>query len=259
MRLLPEEIDIYVFSGTGNTLLAALALADELSAAGKRTRLWPIERSDPAKIDIRRGLGLAFPVAAFSTYPLVWRFIDRLPPGGGTAAFMLDTLAGFSGGIVGPLRRILTCKGYTPLGAIEIIMPGNFLRMDPAEKARAKIVRGQVAARQFAHALLAGEAKWPRIPLAADALYLLSRCITSLWRTRLSQRLLAMRIDPAKCQKCGLCRRLCPTSAIAVPEKYEVDTTCEYCQRCAAVCPADAIRCGRSATVYRAIKAEDYL
>ena len=43
---------------------------------------------------------------------------------------MVDTLGGFSGGIVGPLRRLLTRKGYAPLGAREIRMPMNFGAVD---------------------------------------------------------------------------------------------------------------------------------
>ncbi len=259
MRSLPKESDLYVFSGTGNTLIAARALADELSAAGRQVRILAMEKADPTRVDINRALGLAMPVAAFSTYPLVWRFAARLPQAEGTPAFMIDTLAAVSGGLVGPLRRLLVCKGYLPLGASEIIMPGNFLRPDAADVAKVKISRGQAAARHFARALMNGEAQWPRMPAVSDALCFFSRCLTSLWRSRLSRRLFAgMRIDQAKCRRCGLCRRLCPTGAIAVPESYEVGLTCEYCQRCAAVCPADAIRCGRAAAAYRAIKAEDY-
>ncbi|MCE5213400.1 MAG: hypothetical protein LLF83_01595 [Methanobacterium sp.] len=49
-------------------------------------------------------IGLGFPIAELSTYEFVWKFIKSLPLSEGTEIFMVDTLAGFSGGIVGPVR-----------------------------------------------------------------------------------------------------------------------------------------------------------
>lgn len=47
---------------------------------------------------------MGFPVAVLSTYPFVWNFITSLASAFGTEIFMVDTLGGFSGGIVGPVR-----------------------------------------------------------------------------------------------------------------------------------------------------------
>ena len=74
-----SEVDIYYFSGTGNTFLAVKELARRLEERHKHVRLFSIEESDPSQIELTHTIGLAFPVAVFSTYPFVWNFIDNLP------------------------------------------------------------------------------------------------------------------------------------------------------------------------------------
>ncbi|MFH1037457.1 MAG: EFR1 family ferrodoxin [PVC group bacterium] len=171
-----KDIDIYYFSGTGNTLLVVKKMADVFRENGAATRLLKIEKSDPARINTARTIGLAFPVAAQSTYPLVWEFIEQLPPAQSTGVFMVDTLAAFSGGIVGPLRKLLTGKGYRPLGAKEIVMPNNFL---PGkinhEKNERKKEFGLKKAGKFAVSLLEGTASWGRVPIISDLLCKISR------------------------------------------------------------------------------------
>ncbi|MCK4608578.1 MAG: 4Fe-4S ferredoxin, partial [Gammaproteobacteria bacterium] len=127
-------IDIYYFSGTGNTLLITKKIATILKQHGKEVNLFNIQKTAPQSVNPTHALGLAFPVAAFSTYPFVWNFINNLPRGQGTEAFMLDTLAGFSGGIVGPLKKALLNKSYLPIGAKEFIMPSNYGRLGSKEK-----------------------------------------------------------------------------------------------------------------------------
>jgi len=88
-----------------------------------------MEKTDPKMVNLGNALGLAFPIAIFTTYPLVWAFIRPLPGAHSTEAFMVDMLGGLSMGIMGPLKRTLRKKGYTPIGAREIAMPVNFLKI----------------------------------------------------------------------------------------------------------------------------------
>ena len=74
-----RAVDIYCFSGTGNTLLVARAMRDEFEVADIPAAVHPMERSDPRTINPENTLGLAFPVAILTTYPLVWNFIRSLP------------------------------------------------------------------------------------------------------------------------------------------------------------------------------------
>lgn len=55
--------------------------------------------------------------------------------------------------------------------------------------------------------------------------------------------LFAMRIDPQKCKKCGLCRKECPADCIIIEdEQYKiVKNECLVCFRCRKVCRFDAV------------------
>jgi len=259
--MMKKNIDIYRFSGTGNTLLVAEKLAEVFRRNGKTVRFFRIEKSDPAGIDTDHTLGLAFPVAAQSTYPLVWDFIEKLPPGVGTGVFMVDTLHSFSGGIVGPLRKIMAGKGYRPLGAREIPMPNNFLpgKINPA-KNRAKVESGLENAVLFAEALLAGRARWGRVPLFSDLMNLLSRSrpVVNYLRRRGTK----FTVEERSCTRCGTCVKLCPAANIAMEAgEYPVfSERCQQCMRCISLCPTGAIVVpGKKYKVYRAVTAAEIL
>jgi Pyruvate/2-oxoacid:ferredoxin oxidoreductase delta subunit len=220
-----------------------------------------MERSDPASVDTGRGLGLAFPVACNSTYPLVWRFLEGLPAAGGTRVFMVDTLAGSSGGIVGPLKKLLLRKGYQPVGAAEIRMPCNIFYVAGDALNQRLVQDGLAAAGRFAADLLAGTAQWGRVPVASDLMEGISRGVLRLWRWQPSQRLFRFRVDADRCTECGLCARLCPVRNIQMQGSPEFGLKCQYCMRCVSFCPAQAIRSrlhwgGRT---WRAVEAKDLI
>ncbi len=110
-----KEVDIYWFSGTGNTLLIAQTLEIFLTTSGFKVNLKAMEKSDASRIDLSRTLGLAFPVAEQGTFPLVWDFIKRLPSPGKLGirdmeVFMVDTKMIYSGGVKGPMNGISSTR-----------------------------------------------------------------------------------------------------------------------------------------------------
>ncbi len=258
-----QHVDLYWFSGTGNTLRAARVLAEELTANGSDVRLIPIERADPANVDPERTLGIATVVAVFTTYPLVWGFLENLPPVDGTGAFLLDTMASRSGGMTGSTRRLLEAKGYTPLGAREIIMPSNYLQQSHNEADdRVKLLAGLDRVRRFAADLQAGQARWKRwMGLLARLSYRISRWSKPWEHIRRSLGLHA--VDDA-CTRCDLCVCLCPTGAVSRADASvpAFSDACQGCMRCYSFCPTHAIRrADKPSDPYRAegISATDFL
>ena len=62
--------------------------------------------------------------------------------------------------------------------------------------------------------------------------------------TRLGRR---VRVDPARCDACGACARVCPTWAIEEGGTARIDPlACLPCRECEAVCPKEAIGYGRA-------------
>ncbi len=234
-------IDLYFFTGTGNTLLVAEKMAEVFQKNGRTVTLKRIETSNPRSIDPGHTLGLAFPVAAFSTFTLVWDFVHALPDAAGTEAFMVDTLGGLSGGIVGPMKKALARKGFVPIGAGEIPMPSNVFYVAGDRANAARVERGLRLAERYAAALLDGTAAWPRVPVLPDIVCSLSAAARASWNNTISQKLFMYRIARQACKRCGLCCRLCPTKNITMREYPVHGYRCQYCMRCISFCPAHAV------------------
>ena len=258
-----DTVDFYFFSGTGNTLLVVKKMSDTFKENGINVNLHKIEESNPDKINLKHVMGIAFPVAVLSTYPLVWNFIKALPDANGTEIFMVDTLAGFSGGIVGPLREIVKKKGYTPIGAMEIHMPSNIFFIQDEETSKDKVEKGLIKAEMYALSIINGKAKWDRFPVLSDAVNLFSRGALKLTGVNLHQKFFLFDLDEEKCDKCRICVGLCPTKNIKMKNgEYPVHgLNCQYCLRCTSFCPKQAIPCkfNYKGKTYRAIKAKEFL
>ncbi len=257
-----DTIDFYYFSGTGNTLLVVKKMRDTFEEKGVDVNLHKIEESDPKEVNLEHVIGLAFPVAVLSTYPFVWDFIKSMPHANGTRIFMVDTLGGFSGGIVGPLREIVIKKGYFPIGAMEIQMPPNIFYIQDEDTNQNKIQKGLLKAKKYAWDLINGKAKWDRHPIFSDAVYLFSMGALKLTEIDLHQKYFLFKADEEKCDKCRICVGLCPTQNIKMePEEFPVHgLNCQYCMRCVSFCPKQAIPCkfNYNGKVYRAVDVLDF-
>jgi NAD-dependent dihydropyrimidine dehydrogenase PreA subunit len=258
-----KKVDFYYFSGTGNTLLVVKKMKETFQENGIDVEIYKIENSDSSVINLDHTIGIAFPVAIFSTYPFVWDFIRSLPPAKCTEIFMVDTLGGFSGGIVGPLREIVKKKGYNPIGAKEIQMPANIFYIEDEETNKKKVEKGLIEARQYALNLINGESEWGRVPILSDAMNLLSIGALKLTGVDLHQKWFIFDVDEEKCKKCGICIDLCPVGNIkmAKDEYPKHGLNCEYCLRCVSFCPKQAMpaKFNYKGKTYHAVKAKEFL
>jgi len=258
-----QNIDFYFFSGTGNTLLVTKAMVKTFKENGIKTRLFKIEDSKPYDVNLGHVIGLGFPVAELSTYDFIWKFINDLPNSNGTKIFMVDTLAGFSGGIVGSLREILKKKGYNPIGAKEIIMPPNIFYIQDETTSKNKVQKGIKKAEKYAEDIIQGKSIWGRVPLLSDLAYYISITGLKITHSNLNQKLLYLTADREKCNRCGLCVDICPLNNIKIDnEKYPINMkNCAYCMRCTSFCPKKAIKCplNYKSKTYRAVMAKDLI
>ena len=229
--MIEGPVDFYYFSGTGNTFLVVKKMQEIFEKNGINANIYKIEDSDPQKINLEHTIGLGFPIAELSTYDFVWEFIKSLPQANSTGIFMVDTLAGFSGGIVGPLREIVKKKGYNPIGAKEIIMPPNFFYIEDKETCDRKVKKGLVKAEKYANDIINGKSKWGRVPILSDSINAFSTCLLKLTGMELNQKLLYLNADKEKCNKCGICVRLCPIDNIKMEDDGYPENLmhCQYC------------------------------
>ena len=257
-----DSVTMAVFSGTGNTLLMAEALACELKNAGMGATLLSMERTDHFELPIGAALGLAVPVACFSTYPTAWRFIDSLPDGAGREVFFLATMGGYSGGMDGPVRRALKAKGYEPIGSLIVKMPGNYgNKTIDAGANKIKEEKARVLVKKFASDLIEDRASWPRGSAVLPGFFASLAHGRKPWS--LFYRMFPIDVDPDKCSACALCVRLCPETNIRIDDKTckaAIGGRCQCCQRCIAFCENGAIYVpGKPAAQYRGIGIESIM
>ena len=214
--LKPKKINFYYFSGTGNTALVVKEMSDFFIKQGYDVQIEKIEKSNPELVSFNHTLGFAFPVAMQSTYAFIWDFFENLPQTTEqTEVFMVDTLAAFSGGIVGPLKRLLSKKGYKPIGAKEIIMPSNYrYSKKESEKKDEKIAKGLKEAKKFAFGLIFNTVNW-RSGLYPNPLEKISRLEKPM---NFMRKIADFSVDESICVKCGLCASLCPIENIVLKD-----------------------------------------
>lgn len=254
-----KKINFYYFSGTGNTLLVVKEMSKFFMRNKIEVKLNRIEKSNPKEIEQDGLLGFAFPVAMQSTYAFIWDFFENLKISeNNTEVFMVDTMAGFSGGIVGSLKKLLQQKGYKPIAAKEIIMPKNYyFKTYNSEKNTNKIAKGLIEAKKFAHDIVFEHAKWRRIPLFSNMLSRVSRSEKAMGFVRNQYKLY---VDSNRCLKCGLCYKLCPVDNISDSAIPEIHDNCQMCVRCISFCPTQAIAIEKKPFVqYQAVKSGELL
>lgn len=251
-----KKVALAVFTGTGNTLMMASHLATCMENEGISVSLSAMDREGVFDLPQDAALGLALPVACFSTYPTVWRFIDALPAGEGREVFLLATMGGVAFGMDGPIRRAVQRKGYEAVGSCILAMPSNYgNRPIPAQENDRRIAIAQRGVERFSRQLLEARAKWQGGGFTASFFAWLAHG-RKPWN--LFYKMFPLRVNEDKCVGCELCRDLCPEKNIYMREgKAVIGDRCQSCQRCIGFCPCDAIHVpGKPAERYCAVALE---
>ena len=255
------NIEYFVFSGTGNTELAAREVGAALAEKGHHVNFHKMEDGAPERIDSNSVVGLAFPIAFCSTYPIALDFISNLPQGVGQRIFMTATMAGTALGAEAKFKSLVSRKGYTPAASAIFIMPSNYNNtVMPVKKNEAMVSAACEQARIFAAALADGSAKWSRgLPIVASFGHWFIRSGKAL---RLFYRMFPIEIDHSRCVKCLRCMENCPAGAIDrnAESLFINPSKCQSCQRCVGFCPTHAIVVqGKPAEQYRAMGFEEFV
>jgi ferredoxin/flavodoxin len=256
--MLDNQIHFFQYSGTGNTSIIAKEMIAVFSDTGFRVHSHPISSHQLEKIDPDVSIALAFPVAFQSTFPFIWDFFKNLPDTEGTQVFMVDTMMGYSGAIVGPLKKLLTKKGYVCIGAKEIRMPSNYFPKQINHEKNTQIIdRGRKQAREYAQELIHGKARWGRVPVVSDLFraLLFNPVIMNMVNLSAGKQIT---VDQNRCKQCGLCASLCPVGNIRMDGFPNFSDACQLCMRCICFCPEKAIFIpGRNFERYRAVSVDN--
>jgi ferredoxin len=268
-------------SSTGNTRLVARFAARQLESRGHAVVLHELGRGappDPEGFDL---VGVASPTMYFRPMFAVDAWLDRLPDRPASThrpAFLLCTCAGEPGAHFELQARQLAQKGLAVLGAHWVPMPSNWpphrvlsRKVEPGLPLGRLLIRGPLRplrvglgfvwteltepdARDrrelegFLAAMPEAASRRPWTPPAPEALYhgwlpgarLAGRRLTPREAKKSTQ----VRIDEARCQRCGACVRACPSGCLSWPEESQpprMGRGCTGCWACYNHCPHEAI------------------
>jgi ferredoxin len=241
------KMQLYAYTGTGNSLWIARQLALELQEA--TVEFMSCRSSDfEAEAD---GVGVIFPVHIWGLPGHVIRFINHLQVKPGTYLFALAVNAGQPAATLLQLKKLMSPCGSSLSLGYSIVLPSNYIPWGgpgpvDTQQRLFKEARGKI--KTIAAAVLQGEQNdvergplWQNIPFSLIykiSFRKVSKMDKSFW------------VDE-KCNHCGICAKVCPATNIDMLDgKPAWLHRCEQCMACIQWCPQEAIQYGKKTVKY---------
>lgn len=235
------KINIFYFSGTGNTKKVAETLKLELEQLDVSVNMYNIEKH-PVYTTCDR-IVIAYPVWGFSSPKLVADFVKTLPEDVVKAYFVKtsgEPLSINDASSLG-LARTLSKKGYKVSGEYHFIMPYNMVfrhsdglasKMLRVAKERLKVTALDVKTGSYA------PIKYP-----LKARFMRALCSVEHIGLKLNGNLFT--VNKKTCINCNKCVKNCPANNVSIHNgRIVFSNSCIGCARCFFNCPTDAIKIG---------------
>ena len=253
-----NNIDIYVFSGTGNTLLVANKISEVFNNNSCQSKVYKMESVNPKNINLNSTIGIGWTVAFWNTYPLVRNWIDNLPNGNNTEVFLFDTMGDSSCKMIAHIAKILEKKNYKIIGAKGFIMPNNFLLVLKDSKNKERIEKTFNKVELYTKGIIAGNGEISKPNIFSFIAFKITGFVTTkLWLTKLAKKIMKFKVDKNECNRCGTCVNLCPTENIEIEDIPRFKDKCIFCLRCVSYCPQQAMSNKILLKTYRAVQIGD--
>ena len=240
---------IYYYTGTGNSLWTARALAREIGD----TDLIPMSLEAPdgigAAVDM---VGLVFPVHIWGLPRRVVEFVNALITDPTQYYFAVALNAGQVAATLLQLKKSLARKGAVLSAGYEIAMPSNYIPWGgpgPEEKQRLRFAAATEKIRSIA-ASVRNRVHGPieKGPLWQNLLFTFLNRISYGYVPAMDKSFWS----DAACNGCGICEAVCPNANIRIAGDKPIWLhRCEQCLACIQWCPQQALQFGKRTPRYQ--------
>jgi ferredoxin len=239
---------IFYYTGSGNSLWTARLLAQALG----ETELIAISGYTTGKI--APGLdaaGLVFPVHMWGVPPPVLKFTDELKALQPKYVFALGVNAGQVANTLVQLKGVLNKKGLTLNSGFDIKMPNNYVPFGgPGTKEHQQQCFDTTRQKTIQIAACVNNKETRPVekgPLWARLVFTPLYHLATPNMTKMDRNFKA----DEKCNKCGICAKVCPAQNITLTDGKPVwNHKCEQCYACIEWCPQAAIQYGNNTKKY---------
>lgn len=240
-----KVVDMFYFSGTGNTALVA-----ELFKKEFELHLWQISMNAIDKEFVENFatsltdselIGLGFTIHAFNAPQIVFNFIEKLPYGNDKKTFLFkcpgDPL--MKAGSTHLVRDALKKRGYTVFHESLIVGSANIAIPYDERLVRQLYLAAKEKVRFRVNEIINGTARLQKNGLLLKIFTFLFSTGESKIGAPVFGKLMK---TGATCTKCQKCINVCPKDNITFSNNtIHFGSQCSFCMRCIYSCPTDAI------------------
>lgn len=241
------KTQLYVYTGTGNSLWIARQLAQELREANLEFMPY-LSKNFTAEAD---RVGIIFPVHIWGLPHRVIQFIKNLQVKPETYLFALAVNAGQPAATLLQMRKLVSSRDLSLAAGYSIVTPSNYTPWGgpgPIETQQRLFREAQEKVKKIAGSVLQGERKKvERGPFWQNIVFSLIYMMSFRQVPKMDKKFWA----DGKCNRCGICSKVCPAENIEmVNETPAWLHRCEQCFACLQWCPQEAIQYGKKTVQY---------
>ena len=250
---------VVYFSQNGTTSRVAEAIAGGLRQEGYAVDLSNLRNGPPPAIHDYSLIGIGSPVYYYRLPFNVTDYLRTLPNLNGKVAFSFLVYGSHAFDTANSFRGAFAARGGRDVGHFSCHGEAHFLGhlregylFSPDHPSEGELADATAFGMEVAERARAGKKALPLREIPPPLVYRLERFATNRWLVeQVYSRL--FRVDPDRCNACGVCMDVCPTKNVAKSGRGHPiwGRHCIYCLSCEMMCPEEAITSALSRPGFR--------